>query len=250
MVNAAAYTAVDRAESDSAKAFAINRDGAKSFAAEAQRLGVPLIHISTDYVFDGLKSSPYAEDDATFPSGVYGRSKLEGEIAVRNVYPAALVLRTSWIYSPYGHNFVKTMLRLAEARDHVCVVDDQWGSPTAANDLANAILDMLSQLKCESLKARAGIYHVAAQGETNWHDFAAAIFVGWAARGRGVPTLVPIKTTQYLARCRAHSAVRPANSRFDCSKIERQFGIRLPFWRGSLDVCLDRLLAETELQRC
>ena len=129
IVNAAAYTAVDRAESEPGRAFAVNRDGAERLAVEAQRLGVPLVHISTEYVFDGRKSSPYTEEDAPAPLGVYGRSKLEGEAAVRNACPAALVLRTSWIYSPHGHNFVKTMLRLGETRDHVRVVDDRWGSP-------------------------------------------------------------------------------------------------------------------------
>ena len=245
IVNAAAYTAVDRAESEPGRAFAVNRDGAERIAVEAQRLGVPLIQISTDYVFDGRKSSPYVEEDAALPLGVYGRSKLEGEGAVRNACPAALVLRTSWIYSPYGHNFVKTMLRLAETRDHVRVVDDQWGSPTMANDLANAILDILGQLGRDGFSSQAGIYHLAAQGETTWHGFASAIFAGWAGRGRPVTRLVPIRSAEYPAAAR-----RPANSRLDCGKIERQFGIRLPPWQRSLDACLDRLLAEAELQRC
>ena len=245
IVNAAAYTAVDRAESEPGRAFAVNRDGAERLAVEAQRLGVPLIQISTDYVFDGRKSSPYTEEDAALPLGVYGRSKLEGEEAVRNACPAALVLRTSWIYSPYGHNFVKTMLRLAETRDHVRVVDDQWGSPTSANDLANAILDILGQLGRDGFSSRAGVYHLTAQGETTWHGFASAIFAGWAERGRPVPRLVPIRSAEYPAAAR-----RPANSRLDCGKIERQFGIRLPPWQRSLDACLDRLLAEAELQRC
>src|SRR6476660_9124554 len=162
MVNTAAYTAVDRAEFEPGRAFAVNRDGAESFAVEAQRLGLPLIQISTDYVFDGRKSSPYTEEDAALPLGVYGRSKFEGEGVVRNACPAALVLRTSWIYSPYGHNFVKTMLRLSETRDLVRVVDDQWGSPTAANDLANAILDVLSQAGREGFSSHSGVYHLAA----------------------------------------------------------------------------------------
>jgi dTDP-4-dehydrorhamnose reductase len=245
MVNAAAYTAVDRAESEPERAFAVNRDGAKRFAVEAQRLSVPLIQISTDYVFDGQKSSPYAENDVATPLGVYGRSKLEGEAAVRDVCPAALVLRTSWLYSPYGHNFVKTMLRLAETRDYVRVVDDQWGSPTAASDLANGILDVLGQSGGEGFGSRAGIYHLAAQGGTTWHGFASAIFAGWAARGRPVTKLVAIRSADYPAAAR-----RPANSRLDCTKIEHQFGIRLPSWQRSLDVCLDRLLVEAELQSC
>ena len=245
MVNAAAYTAVDRAESEPERAFAVNRDGAERLAAEAQRMGVPLIHISTDYVFDGRQSSSYAEADAAAPLGVYGRSKLEGEGAVRTACPAAVVLRTSWIYSPYGRNFLTTMLRLAETQDHVRVVDDQWGSPTAASDLANAILDILGQRVGEGFGSRAGLYHLAGQGEATWHVVASAIFAGWARRGRRVPKLVAIKSAQYSTPAR-----RPANSRLDCTKIERHFGIRLPPWRQSLDACLDRLSVEAELQRC
>ena len=245
MVNAAAYTAVDRAESEPALAFAVNRDGAKRFAVEAQRLGVPLIQISTDYVFDGQKSSAYAEKDVPAPLSVYGRSKLEGEIAVCDVYPAALVLRTSWLYSPYGHNFVKMILRLSETRDEIRVVDDQWGSPTAANDLANAILDVLCQLGGEGFGSRAGVYHLAAQGDTTWRGFASAIFADCAARGRPVTKLVAIKSAESPAAAR-----RPANSRLDCGKIEHQFGIRLPPWQQSLRVCLDRLLVEAKLQSC
>ena len=155
------------------------------------------------------------------------------------------MLRTSWIYSPYGHNFVKTMLRLAETREDVRVVDNQWGSPTAANDLANAILDIMGQLGREGFGSRAGIYHLAAQGETTWYGFASAIFAGWAERGRPVTSLIAIKSAEYPAAAR-----RPANSRLDCAKIERQFGIRLPPWRRSLDACLDRLLAEAKRQPC
>ena len=245
MVNAAAYTAVDRAESEPERAFAVNRDGAERLAAQAQRMGVPLIHISTDYVFDGRKSSAYAETDAAAPLGVYGRSKLEGEGAVRAACPAAVVLRTSWIYSPYGRNFLTTMLRLAETQDHVRVVDDQWGSPTAASDLANAILDILGQPGGEGFGSRGGLYHLAGQGEATWHVVASAIFAGWARRGRRVPKLVAIKSAEYSAPAR-----RPANSRLDCTKIERGFGIGLPPWRPSLDACLDRLSVAAELQRC
>ena len=245
MVNAAAYTAVDRAEFEPARAFAVNRDGAERFAVEAQRLGLPLIQISTDYVFDGRKSLPYTEEDSALPLSVYGRSKLEGERAVRSACPAALVLRTSWMYSSYGNNFVKTMLGLADVRDDVRVVDDQWGSPTSANDIANATLDILGQLGRDGFSFRAGVYHLAAQGETTWYGFASAIFDGWAGRGRPVTRLVPIRSAEYPTAAR-----RPANSRLTCHKIERQFGIRFSPWQRSLDVCLDRLLAEAELQRC
>jgi dTDP-4-dehydrorhamnose reductase len=213
---------------------------------EAQRRGIPLIHISTDYVFDGRKSSPYTEEDAVAPLGAYGRSKFEGEAAVLRACPTALVLRTSWVYSPYGHNFVKNMLRQATSHDHVRVVDDQCGSPTAADDLANAVLDILGQLDRKSIGSRTGVYHLAAQGETTWYGFASAIFAGWAKRGgRQMTSLVAIKSAEYSAR-----ACRPANSRLDCAKIEREFGIRLPSWQQSLDMCLDRLLVEARGELC
>ena len=245
IVNAAAYTAVDRAESDPDRAFAVNRDGAGFLALEAQRRGIPLIHISTDYVFDGRKSCAYTEEDLAAPLGVYGRSKFEGEAVVLQACPAALVLRTSWIYSPYGENFVKTMLRVSQTHDRVRVVDDQCGSPTAATDLAKAILDILDQMGRENVGYRAGVYHLAAQGETTWHGFASAIFAGLAARGWPVTSPTAIKSAEYPTPAR-----RPANSRLDCGKIERQFGIRLPSWQRSLEVCLDRLVVEAERKAC
>src|ERR1043166_6080989 len=146
IVNAAAYTAVDKAEAEPTLSMAVNRDGAGALAAAASRLGVPFIHVSTDYVFDGRKDGAYVEEDAASPLGVYGRSKLEGESAVRAACPAGVILRTSWVYSPFGQNFVTTMLRLAETRDTVRVVDDQHGAPTAAADLADAILDLIDRL--------------------------------------------------------------------------------------------------------
>jgi dTDP-4-dehydrorhamnose reductase len=246
IVNAAAYTAVDQAESEPECAFAVNRDGAEHLAVEAQKLSIPFIHISTDYVFDGRKSSSYTEEDTAAPLNVYGRSKLEGEAVVLKACPAALVLRTSWIYSPFGHNFVKSMLRLAKTHDDVRVVDDQTGSPTSANDLANAILDIMDQLGDEGFGSRAGIYHLTGRGETTWHAFACAIFAGWAQRGRNTVTrVIAIKSAEYPTL-----ACRPANSRLDCAKIERQFNIQLPTWQRSLGACLDRLLVEAERQSC
>jgi dTDP-4-dehydrorhamnose reductase len=245
IINAAAYTAVDRAESEPARAFAVNRDGAERLAQAAQRRDLPFIHVSTDYVFDGRKGSPYTEEDAAAPLNVYGRSKLEGEVAVRRSHSAALLVRTSWVYSPYGHNFVIAMLRRAAKSEDVRVVDDQRGAPTAAGDLADAILDILQRYSGEEIAARAGIYHLAARGETTWHGLASAIFARFSERGARMPSLVAIPSAQYPSAAR-----RPANSRLDCGKIERQFGIRLPPWRQSLDRCLDRLLAQTEPQRC
>src|SRR6266536_1943086 len=242
MINAAAYTAVDRAEVESERAFAVNRDGAEHLAVEAKKRGVPFMHISTDYVFDGRKSSPYTEEDAAAPLSIYGRSKLDGERAARDACPATVVLRTSWIYSPYGHNFLKAMLRLAQAKDHIRVVDDQRGAPTAANDLANAMLDILGQLR-EGAES-CGIYHVTAQGETTWYGFASAIFATWQRRGYRVPQLEAITSAEFPTPAR-----RPANSRLDCAKVERDFGIRLPAWQESVDACLERLATGSELKQ-
>jgi dTDP-4-dehydrorhamnose reductase len=209
---------------------------------------VPFIHISTDYVFDGRKDAPYREDDAPSPLGVYGRSKQEGEGAVRAACPAGVILRTSWLYSRFGQNFVTTMLRLAEAQETVRVVNDQHGAPTAPPDLACAMLDLVERMTAmdaRSARGAAGLYHLAGSGETTWHGFAAATFAGWARRGRRVPKLEPIMTTQYPTAAR-----RPQNSRLDCAKIERAFGLRLPAWQDSLENCLDELaLASVEAQR-
>ena len=242
VVNAAAYTAVDKAEAEPALAMAVNRDGAGALAAAAARLEVPFVHVSTDYVFDGRKEAPYREEDAPSPLGAYGRSKREGEAAVRAACPAGVILRTSWVYSPFGQNFVTTMLRLAATREKVQVVDDQRGAPTAACDLAAAILDLADHLTDQRTDDRGGVYHLAGAGETTWYGFAAAIFAGWARRGRRVPILEPIATAQYPTAAR-----RPQNSRLDCSKIARVFGLRLPPWRSSLERCLDELaLARAE----
>jgi dTDP-4-dehydrorhamnose reductase len=237
IINAAAYTAVDQAEAEPALAFALNRDGAARLAAAAARRGVPFIHVSTDYVFDGTKDAPYREDDAPSPLGVYGRSKLEGERAVRDACPAGVVVRTSWLYSRYGRNFLTTMLQFGETREVVRVVDDQHGAPTAARDLARAILDLVERMNgAHGQGYAAGLYHLTARGETTWHGFAAAIFSGWARRGGRVPRLQPITTGDYPTVAR-----RPTNSRLDCGKIERAFGLRLPVWQDALESCLDEI---------
>lgn len=244
IVNAAAYTAVDRAESEPDLALAINRDGAGRLAAAAARRGVPFIHISTDYVFDGRKGTPYREDDAPAPLNAYGRSKHAGEAAVRAACPDGVVLRTSWLYSPFRHNFVTTMLRLAEARDVVRVVDDQHGAPTAATDLACGLLDLVARLAgmdAQTAQRAAGIYHLAGAGEATWYGFAAAIFAGWARRGRRVPVLEPITTSEYPTPAR-----RPPDSRLDCRKVEHTFGLRLPPWQDSLECCLNDLATPSE----
>ena len=241
IVNAAGYTAVDRAESEPERAFAINRDGAERLAATARRLQIAFVHVSTDYVFDGRKSSAYFEDDVPCPLGVYGRSKLEGELAVMDTNPDALVFRTSWVYSPYGTNFLKTVLRLADTRDVVRVVDDQRGAPTAAIDVASAIVDALGQVNEKTAQTRAGIYHVTAAGETTWYGFAKVIFSGWHDRGHRVPVLEAIASADYPS-----PVERPANSRLDCGKIDRVFGIRMPLWSMSVGACLDVLAASRQ----
>ena len=184
IINAAAYTAVDEAEAEPERAYAVNRDGAQHLAAAACKKAIPFVHISTDYVFDGRKPSYYQEEDTPAPLNVYGRTKLAGEAAVRNVNPHAVVIRTSWIYSAYGHNFVKPMVRLSATQPTVRVVCDQHGTPTSASDLATAILEIVRQLASNESSRNAGIYHLAGQGEATWHSFAAAIFAGLADQGK------------------------------------------------------------------
>jgi dTDP-4-dehydrorhamnose reductase len=239
IINAAAYTAVERAESEPTPALVLNRDAPAQLSRAAAAARIPFIHISTDYVFDGAKPAPYVETDATAPLNAYGRSKLAGEAAVREAHSDAVVVRTSWIYSPYGKNFVKTMLTLADGRDELAIVDDQHGSPTAAADLARALLAIL-----ETISDRAncgGIYHLAGTGYTTWRGFAAEIFAGWEMRGHRVPRVTPIATA-----ARPSAVTRPLNSRFDCGKAERVFRLRLPPWRDSLMRCLDTLAADAE----
>jgi dTDP-4-dehydrorhamnose reductase len=246
IVNTAAYTLVDKAESEPELAFKINRDGAAYLAGAAARAHIPFIHLSTDYVFDGNKATPYREGDRSSPLGIYGRSKRDGEIAVLESYPTAVIVRTSWVFSPYGQNFVKTMLRLAQTRDHVRVVDDQFGAPTSARDLAQAILQIVEKIAGSSRNNAGGIYHLTATGMTTWHGFAAAIFSGWARRGRRIPTLEAITTADYPTPAR-----RPANSQLDCSKAAHIFGIQLQPWQQALERCLDELATgEMSVQPC
>jgi dTDP-4-dehydrorhamnose reductase len=233
VINAAAYTAVDKAESDAVAAFALNRDGAGALAAAAQAAACPIIHISTDYVFDGKKRGAYIEQDATNPMGVYGRSKLKGEAAVAAANARHVILRTAWVYGAHGHNFLKTMLRLARERPELRVVADQRGNPTYAPHLADAILAIAAKIGSGKLW---GIYHATATGETTWHGFASAIIA--AAKPLGVPQVPvrPITTADYPTPAR-----RPANSCLDCGKLERAFGLRLPSWQQGLAECLGEL---------
>jgi dTDP-4-dehydrorhamnose reductase len=235
-INAAAYTAVDLAEAEPGRAFGVNCIGAALLADAAARRGIPFVQISTDYVFDGSKRSPYREDDVTAPLNVYGSSKLASETAVLRACPDAVVIRTSWVYSPFGNNFVRTMLRLAETQPMARVVDDQSGTPTSAADLADAILTIVERCRSADGYDHAGIYHLAGQGATSWHGFAAAIFASLARRGRRIPRLQAITTADYPTPAR-----RPKNSCLDSSKADRIFGVRLAPWRSSLEECLDQL---------
>lgn len=225
VVNAAAYTAVDKAESDADKAFAVNRDGAGNVAAGCAAAGLPLIHISTDYVFDGTKPTAYVEGDIPNPLGVYGQSKLEGEIAVQRALPQHVILRTAWVYSAFGNNFVKTMLRLAADRPEIKVVNDQLGCPTSARDLAVAIAAIAPVLVTH--EAPWGLYHCASHEVVSWYDLATASvgFSKHADRCR----IVPIPTREYPT-----AAQRPARSELDSSHFRDTFGISFPPWRESV----------------
>jgi dTDP-4-dehydrorhamnose reductase len=235
IINAAAYTAVDKAESEPALAFLLNRDAPAALAEAAREIDAPIIHVSTDYVFDGKKAAPYVETDPIGPTSVYGASKAEGETALMQHAPRAAVLRTSWVYSSHRANFVKTMLRLGETRDEVSVVADQLGRPTAAGDLAAACIAMTERLLARDAAAQ-GTFHYSGAGDATWADFADAIFAGAADRGRNAVAVRRITTAEYPT-----AAKRPANSRLDTSKIEA-LGIAPRTWRDALNVCLDELL--------
>ncbi len=245
VVNAAAYTAVDHAESEEAQAFAVNAAGAGAVAAAARALGVPVIQISTDYVFDGSSLLPYREEDATGPVSAYGRSKLAGEQAVAAATPDHVILRTAWVYAPFGRNFVRTMLRLGEERSEVAVVGDQTGCPTSALDIADAVLSVARNLVAgPGDPALRGVFHMAAQGEADWASFAEAIFAEAAAHGRAPVAVRRIATSDYPTPAR-----RPANSRLDGTKLAAIHGVRLPPWRGSLAACVRRLLQQEAGER-
>jgi len=238
VVNAAAYTAVDRAEDQAEIAFAVNRDGAGRLAAAAARAGAPFVHFSTDYVFDGAKGAPYVETDAPNPLGIYGRSKEEGERAVLAANPRTVVLRTAWVCSADGANFVKTMLRLAAERDALRVVGDQHGAPTFAADLADAVARMAARLVAAPAgDAAFGLFHLSGQPHTTWFGFTAEILAQAAARGHARPMLAPITTADYPTR-----AIRPPDGRMDCGKITRVHAIAPADWRASLGRCLDILV--------
>jgi dTDP-4-dehydrorhamnose reductase len=238
IINAAAYTGVDAAEQECARAFAINRDGAAWLASIAAQRKISFLHVSTDYVFDGAKSGAYTEDDVATPQSAYGRTKRSGEEAVLATCPSALVLRTAWVYSPYGQNFVKTVLRLANERDALRVVNDQIGNPTSALDIADALL-AIARRAVQDRDHRHGIYHVTATGAVTWFGFAQEIMRLAAELGHRSIPVTPIATADYPT-----PAKRPANSQLDCGKLAHDFGLRLPCWKDSLAATMRALLID------
>ncbi len=236
VVNAAAYTAVDRAESERDLAIAVNAVGAGAIAEATARLGVPVIQISTDFVFDGTKADPYVETDATAPLSVYGASKLAGEEAVAAANPRHAILRTSWVYSASGAHFLRSMLRLARERPMLRVVDDQHGSPTHAADIAAGIITVARALAGGA--GICGVFHMTAGGETTWYGFAKAILATSARLGGPSVPVEPIATADYPT-----PAARPKNSRLDCTKIAEAYGIHLPHWQGRVESCIAAALA-------
>lgn len=232
IINAAAHTAVDLAESEPELAFAINATAPGVLAEEAAALGVPLTHYSTDYVFDGSKDGAYSEDDATGPLGVYGRSKLAGEDAIRAVGGQYLILRTSWVYSLHGKNFLLTMQRLLQEREELRVVADQIGAPTWAGSIARATAELIEHWQ-NGHAGPWGTYHLSGLGETSWFGFANAIADQLRAQGKPCARLEPIPSSAYPT-----PAQRPLNSRLDCSRLQQAWNIRLPNWHDALLECL------------
>lgn len=238
IVNAAAYTAVDRAENEPDLAWRINALGAEAVARAAERLGIPIIQLSTDYVFGGNLDRAYREDDPTGPLGVYGDSKLKGERAVAAATYNHVILRTAWVYSPFGSNFARTMLALAAQRATISVVSDQLGTPTNALDLADGIITIARNLLDRPAATELrGIFHITGGGDTNWAEFAAAILAASAAAGGPSARVMPVATPENPTAAR-----RPANSRLDNSRLASIHGVRLPHWQHSLQGCIGRLV--------
>lgn len=238
VVSAAAYTAVDKAEDEPDLAHAVNSVGAGAVAAAAAAVGAAVIHLSTDYVFSGEATRPYTESDPTGPRSVYGRTKLEGEERVAAANPRHLILRTAWVYSPFGRNFVKTMLALAASREEIAVVGDQWGNPTSADDIAAGILHVAGRIADGT--APCGTFHLAGTGAATWSDFAAHVLQTSGRRGGPKARIRAIASADYPTKAR-----RPANSRLSTDALAQAFGWRAPDWRESSDAVVRRLLAAT-----
>jgi len=229
VINCAAYTAVDKAESEKDKAYLINETGAKYLAEASAKAGAKFVHVSTDFIFDGTHSIPILESDKTAPLSVYGASKLAGELAVQAANPDSLIFRTSWVYSSFGSNFVKTILRLCRERESISVIYDQIGTPTYAHDLAKAILDTLDTAITKKI---SGVYNYSDEGVASWYDFAVAIRDIAALKTK----ITPIETTQYPT-----PATRPKYSVLNKKKVKDTFGIEIPYWRDSLVDCMKLL---------
>jgi dTDP-4-dehydrorhamnose reductase len=243
IINCGAYTAVDKAQSEPALANAINRVAPGIFASEAARRAIPIIHLSTDYVFDGSKATPYLEDDLVYPLGVYGASKESGEAAVRAYNPAHAILRTAWVVSAGGGNFIDTMLRLARERNEIGVVNDQIGCPTSAADIADAALTVANQITKGGVMP-AGTWNFVNSGSATWHDLAAYIFTVAKAKGLKVPKLNAITTADYPTPAR-----RPANSRLDTTRITKDFGIIPRHWHDAIGDILDERLGNAKTEK-
>lgn len=237
VISAAAYTAVDLAEDEQELAFAVNATGAQAVAEAAKACNVPVIHLSTDYVFAGDADEPYVESDVTGPRSVYGSSKLEGERLVAQASPRHIILRTAWVYSPFGKNFVKTMLKLAETRDTLSVVSDQWGNPTSALDIADAIIQVADHLAITPDFSAYGVYHLASTGDTNWSGFARAIFSESAKHAGPTAIVTDILSSEYATK-----AIRPKNSRLSSERFRSTFKWLAPRWEDSLSTVVQRLL--------
>ncbi|MGN7733638.1 dTDP-4-dehydrorhamnose reductase [Ensifer sp. 22564] len=228
VINSGAYTAVDQAESDILTAWKVNALAPAVIAAATKKTGTPIVHVSTDYVFDGAKKEPYTEDDPIAPLGVYGASKEAGEQGVRTGNDRHVIVRTAWVFSPHGTNFVKTMLRLGAERELIRVVDDQFGCPTAASDVALAIMTILIRV-LEDSSACLGTYHYVSSGQATWYDLAEELFRRRVALGHSVPKLEAIKTSEYPTPAR-----RPINSRLSTDKLLRDFAVHPRDWREAL----------------
>jgi dTDP-4-dehydrorhamnose reductase len=240
VINAAAYTAVDKAETDQEAARAGNHTGPLALAKLCEAANIPFIHVSTDYVFDGGKNAPYVETDSTNPTGVYGATKRDGEEAILATGAKAIILRTAWVYAAHGKNFARTMLNAGRKMPTLRVVADQRGAPTAAPDLAAAIAAIAARLGETGWQPQyRGIFHAAGAGETTWHGFASAIFEAAAQHGYKAPEVQPIRTEDWPT-----PAKRPADSRLDGTKLADIFGVRLPDWRDSLPGIVAALLAQ------
>ena len=237
VINASAYTNVDMAETEPKMAYTVNSDGPANLAVSCDKNRIPIIHISTDYVFDGSKGQPYAESDPVSPLGIYGKSKEKGESKLRSVLKQHIILRTSWLYSAYGNNFVKTMLKLGKEKEIIKVVSDQYGCPTCAADLAEAVVDISKQIT-QNFKIAWGTYHYCGLGITTWHEFAKAIFeIASQYQNYKVSSVEAITTAQYPTKTK-----RPAFSALDCGLFKKHFGINIKPWQESLEKTIERIL--------